>query len=109
MKKLLILVIALQAVMSSKAYSAEEHHNLSVTLCRAYPNGNLQIRGISSTDDIERHLTYAASVFSEKTIDRYLSMCLASLMTGKLLRTDYLECTDTTCAPKPGTTAQVLK
>lgn len=109
MKVILFSIFFTSYLLSSSVYAGEEHHNLSVIGCRSFPNGDLQIRGVSSTDNQERHLHYSNQMFSEKIIDRYHSICLTAFASGATLRTDYLECTGTTCSPKSNTTSFLMK
>jgi hypothetical protein len=109
MNNIRLIFIAFLISMSNLVISGEEHHNLTVDTCRAFPTGNLQIRGESATDNADRHITYTTQMFSEKILDRYFSACLTALSTGYVLRVDYLECTGTTCVPKSNTTSIIFK
>lgn len=84
-----------------------EHHNFEVTSCRSFQNGNITISGISQTDNQERSVSFIASGSNEKVIDRYLSMCMASLTAGKVLRIDYIDCPNTNCTMTSSTTLNI--
>ncbi len=99
----------LAIVISLGAIAEEQHHNLSISLCRAFPNGDIQISGISEVDNQERSLIYTTSMFQEKVMDRYLSLCITAYASGSKFRADYLACTGTTCTPKINTTVMLRK
>lgn len=103
-----ILVVVL-SVFSVKTIAVEEHHNIQVNNCRVHPSGNIQILGLSDSDNINKSLTFSPELVSEKVLDRYLSLCLSSIASGLKLRIDYLDCTGGQCTPKTGTTVQIIK
>lgn len=95
--------------LSCMTQAAEQHHNLSVATCRALPSGDIQILGVSDTDNQTRSVLFSTSVFKEKVLDRYLSLCLASLTSSNKLRLDYLDCTGTTCSPTTNSSLNFYK
>ena len=109
MKCIKILLGIFTFLVTLNCNADEEHHNLKVNNCRAQPSGYIQILGISESDNLERNLTFSTDMFSEKVLDRYFSLCMASIASGLNLRIDYLECTENSCTPKSNTTAQLYK
>tara|TARA_R110001599_G_scaffold249359_1_gene449227 strand:- start:13381 stop:13704 length:324 start_codon:yes stop_codon:yes gene_type:complete len=88
------------------AYS-EEHHNLSISGCRALATGDIQVTGTSSSDSQKRSIMLLNSKFQEKILDRYLSLCLASQASSSLLRVSYLNCVGTSCTTTGSTSLEV--
>lgn len=86
-----------------------QHHNFAVNTCRALQSGDLQIQGVSETDNQSRRITFSATSFQEKVVDRYASFCMASLTSGSKLRIDYLYCTGINCETTPDTTISFYK
>ena len=105
----IIIAAVITAVFSCSALSEQQHHNISVTICRAFPTGNLQIRGVSAMDNQMRDIIFYESNLSESVINRYLSLCLAAFSTGDVLRIDYLDCTGTSCSVTNSTTLNLQK
>ena len=102
--------ISLALLSTSFVASANvEHHNLSISECRALPSGAIQITGNSSLNNQKLALIFSMPEFTEKIIDRYLSLCLTSFASGSVLRVDYLECSSNTCTAQPGTSVQIIK
>jgi len=107
MNKYFILACAI--LYSASAFSAEEHHNLSVNACRALPSGDLQVRGLSSADNALRSIIFAKASFSEKIVSNFLSLCMVSLASSKILRVDYLNCDGVSCVTTNNTSLTFLK
>ncbi|CCN34331.1 exported hypothetical protein [Vibrio nigripulchritudo SO65] len=107
MKKFTILIFLL--LVSSVTFAAQEHHNFTVGTCRALPTGDMQLEGISDTDGHKRLIAFPASQFKDRVIDRYLSLCMASLASSLKLRVDYLECNGRSCVPTNSTSLNYFK
>ncbi len=107
MLKNLLVVFAL--VVSSAGTVAAEHHNLNVNACNVTATGNVTVHGISDSDNAQRNITYAQPFLTEKTLDRYLSVCMASLMSGKKLRAIYIDCTGAECTVVNGSSLKVFE
>lgn len=107
MKKIAITVLLVCASIS--AYADQAHHNLTVNVCRASLGGDLQIIGVSDTDNQSKNIMFANTVVKEKIIDRYLSLCLTSFASGTKLRIDYLDCNGAACVTTTNTTLSIFK
>lgn len=101
--------VFLLVTTSAFATADIQHHNFAIGTCRAFQSGDLQIQGISETDNQSRLITFSAVSFKEKVIDRYVSFCMASLASGNKLRIDYLNCTGTACVTTSDTTINFYK
>lgn len=107
MKRMIYSGFAALLLMSANVFAVEEAHNFQAKQCRARPGGQVEIVGISATDGVSRHLTFPTSLFNKDALDRYLSLCMTALVSGVILRVDYVECTGTTCETTSGTTVQI--
>ena len=94
---------------SITSFAEEQHHNISVSACRALPYGDIQVRGLSKIDNKERSITFAKASFDEKVIGNFLSLCMTSLASSSLLRIDYLQCTNLSCVVTNNTSLTLLK
>ncbi len=106
--KIKIITLTLCFLITPKSIAAQEHHNLQADNCRAFSNGGLQIVGKSDTDGASKIIIINPSYASEKVIDRFLSLCMATKMSRTKLRIDYLDCSPQGCYSTPETTVYTL-
>jgi hypothetical protein len=104
-----IAVLTMISLFSSIAVAEQQHHDFTVTICRALPTGNVQIRGTSAVDGQLRDVIFDQSSLSETVMNRFLSLCLTSFSTGDALRIDYLDCVGLSCNPTAFTTLNLQK
>ena len=108
MKKLLMLLF----LVSGISLAEQQHHNFTVSTCRVFPSGNFQILGLSENDGKNRILTFSTATFSEKSIDRILSLCTAALLSQTKIRVDYMECNGSnidSCTPTSSSTLNLYR
>ncbi|USH03705.1 hypothetical protein K6Q96_06850 [Grimontia kaedaensis] len=100
------VIILTSMLLSANAWGVE-HINLTVDKCRVIPNGDLRV--IGNSNGITKTISLQNSTFSKDVMDRYVSLCMAGVVSGKTVRIDYLNCSDSNCTGTGNTSLELFK
>lgn len=86
-----------------------EIYDGKVNSCRVHSVGDVRVYTESTTSCGGNDIVFPKSALSEKTIDRFLSLCLAGVSAGKNMRIDYMSCSGTSSIATGNTTVHYKK